>query len=187
LTPFPILVAVLGWLCLGLETGLRPHLSMNLGMQTAAPSYVIPLAVFIALCATPSQALWTCLCLGLCLDLLSPRQTAGAPLTIVGPYAIGLLVAGQFVLAMRGIVIRRNPLTVLALSIPAALIVGIVVVALLTLRNAILGGMEWSPTGQLGARFVSALLTGVSGLIIGILLMPLAPALGLHSGPMRRR
>lgn len=182
----PLLVAVLGWLCLGLETGLRGALALPVGTHSASPSFVIPLAVYIAVCAAPRHAMWACLGLGVMLDLLAPHATKGEPMTIIGPYALGLMLAGQFVLAVRGLVIRRNPLTVLALSIPAAAIVQIVVVAIITARHIAGDPTVWDATGQLAARMLSALMTGVSGLVMGLVLMPLAPALGLGGG-MRRR
>lgn len=178
---------VLGWLFLGLETGLRGALSFRVGSLAAAPSFVIPLAVYIAVCAPAQYALWSCLGLGLAIDLLTPFPTDSGTLTVIGPHALGFLIAGQFVLAVRGLVLRRNPVTVLALSIPAAAIVNIVVVAILTARHLVGDSIAWEPSAQLGARMLGSLLTGVTGLVIGLVLMPLAPALGLYGGPARRR
>ena len=166
MTPMPLLVVVLGWLCLGLETGLRSTLAFPVGTLYASPSFVIPLAVYIAVCAAPRHAMWSCLGLGVMLDLLSAHATKGEPMTIIGPYALGLMLAGQFVLAVRGLVIRRNPLTVLALSIPAAAIVQIVVVAIVTARHVAGDPTVWNATAELGARLLSALMTGVSGLVM---------------------
>jgi hypothetical protein len=189
MNPFPILVAVLGWLCLGLEVGLKGRLSFEIGTRLAAPSFVVPLAVFIAVCATPTQTLWTCLGLGLMLDLLS-RVDVGRgteTITVIGPHALGLLVAGQFVLLTRGLMIRRNPLTIVALSIPAALLMHIVIVAFFTIRQVYAPIATWSTTAELATRFVSSLLTGGSALAVSIVLMPMAPALGLQPVHGRRR
>lgn len=185
---FGILAALLGWLALGLETALKQDVRFSVGALSAAPSYVVPLAVFIAICATPSQTLWVCLLLGLGLDLTSPHALGPADqITVAGPHAIGLLLAGQFVLVTRGLVIRRNPLTVVVLSIPAALLMHIVVVAFFTLRQFYTPLPDWSATAQLGARLFSSILTGGSALVLSILLMPLAPALGLQATHGRRR
>lgn len=185
MTPFPVLVAVLGWLCLGLEAGLRGILSIPVGSTAAAPSFAIPLMVFICICAQPTQALWSALALGLAMDLIWQHPTAGEPLTVIGPNAVGFFIAAQFILAVRGLVIRRNPLTAAALSIPAAAIVNIVVVAILTARYLWSPALAWAPTSELGARMLGALLTGVTGLVLGVLLMPLGPALGMTTGQNR--
>ncbi len=185
MTPFPVLVTVLGWLVLGLEAGTRGVLSVAIGPLSAAPSFAIPLMVFICICAAPAQALWSALGLGLATDLIWQYPTAAEPLTVMGPNALGFVCAAQFILAVRGLVIRRNPLTVGAVAIPAAAILHIVVVAVLTLRHAWDPTIVWAPTTELGARMISALLTGASGLVLGVLLMPLAPALGMSAGPTR--
>jgi hypothetical protein len=183
--PFGLLVTVLGWLVLGLEAGTRGVLSVAIGPLSAAPSFAIPLMVFICICASPSQALWSALGLGLATDLLWQYPTANEPLTVAGPYALGYFVAAQFILAARGLVIRRNPLTVAAVCVPAAAIVHIVVVATMTARHLWDPAIAWAPTTQLAARMIGSLLTGLSGLVFGVLLMPLAPALGLSAGPAR--
>ena len=76
MNPFPLLVIVLGWFCLGLETGLRPVFTYHVGAGAAWPSFIVPLAVFIAICANPAQVHWSCLLLGLALDLAAPFDAA---------------------------------------------------------------------------------------------------------------
>lgn len=182
----PVLVIVLGWLCLGLEKGLAPELPIRIWGAPATPSFLIPLAVVIALCAAPMPALWSCLALGLAMDLTTPTTTATGQLWVAGPYALGFLVAGQFVLLVRGLVIRRNPLTVLALSVLASALMHIVVVAIYTIRHKLYGPGDWHATAELTGRLLSALLTGGSGFLLSLLLLPMAPALGLHGGHARQ-
>ena len=178
-----VLAILLGWLALGLETGLKGTLAVHLGSYAAAPSFVLPLAVFIALCAPPQQATWACVTLGLFLDLTAPQALPGDSLVVIGPYAIGTFLACQFVLAVRGMVIRRHPLTVVMLSIVAAMIMQIAVTALLTLRGLVADhAMVWNPSHELVERLASALVTGASALVIAILVAPMAPLLGLPSG-----
>lgn len=177
--PLPLLVVLLGWLALGLETSLTSVLAVPVGTVLAGPSFVIPLAVFIGLAAPARATQWSALGLGIGMDLLTPRPTPGDTITVVGPYAIGMLLAMQFVLASRSMVMRRNPLTCAAVSVPAAAIVHIVVVAIFTARHLYDGSIVWDTTGQLGARAIGTLMTGVSALVVGVMLMPLAPALGL--------
>lgn len=177
-----ILVAVLGWLAIGLEMGLKGTLSLQFGSATAAPSFVLPLAVFIALCAPAMQATWTCLILGAFLDLTAPQAMAGENITVLGPYAVGLVLACQFVLGIRGLVIRRHPLAVVMLSAIAAAIMHITVTAFFTVR-AILGDpLVWNTSQELLGRLISAGLTCVTAFFIALTLAPLAPLLGLAAG-----
>ena len=185
MTSFSLLVILLGWLCLGLEAGLRGVTSISIGPAQAAPSFVIPLAVFICICAQPAPALWSALALGAAVDITWQRPAASEPITVLGPNALGFLVAAQLILAVRGLVIRRNPLTAAALSVPAAAIVHIVVAAILTARHLWDPALVWQGTAQLGADMLSAVLTFPAGLVLGVLLMPLAPALGMGGSPGR--
>jgi hypothetical protein len=178
-----VLVAVLAWLALGLETGLKGTLAVELGSVVAAPSFVLPLAVFIALCAPPVQALWACLALGLFMDLTAPQVLPGDTLVVIGPYAVGFFAAAQLVLALRGVVIRRHPLTVVMLSILAALVMQIVVTAMLTLRHVLTDhAMVWATSHELLGRLASAVVTGGTAFVMAIVLAPMAPLLGLPSG-----
>lgn len=178
------LVVLLGWAGIGLETGLKETLTLRLGSVVAQPSFVIPLAAFIALCAPPAQVLWACMALGVVLDLTAPRPTAAGSLTVLGPYAIGLMLAGWFVLLVRGLVIRRNPLTLVVVSVLASLICHIWVTAIFTARR-IIDSADWHATSELLSRVCSSLLTGGSALVLALVLLPLAPMLGLHTGHAR--
>jgi hypothetical protein len=175
----PLLVILLGWLMLGLETGLKDTLSVRIGSVAAAPSFVVPLAVFIALSAPPIPALWACVLLGLFLDFTAPQQTATGLLTVAGPHALGLLVAGQFVLLVRPVVIRKHPLTLVVLSMVGAAVASIAVVALLTVRTLLGDAIVYEPTTELLGRLLSAVLTGGTALALSVMFIPLAPILGM--------
>ncbi len=175
------LVAVLAWLALGLETGLKGTLAINVSRLAAAPGFVLPLAVFITLCAPPAQAAWVCLTLGLLMDLTAPQTLPGDSLVVIGPYALGFLAACQTVLALRGVVLRRHPLTVVMLSIVAGIVMQIVVTSLLSLRHLTTDpAMVWHPSQELAARLASAVVTGASAFFVALALAPMAPLLGLQ-------
>lgn len=173
------LAVLLGWLAIGLETGLKQTLSVKLGSVVGAPSFVIPLVVFIALCAPHSAALWASLLLGVGVDLMAPRASGPSSVTVVGPYAIGMVLACQMVLIARGLVFRRNPLTVMALSLPAALVCHIWVCAVFTARRVFDSGFEWSAGSEVVSRALSSVLTLGTGLTLGLMMMPLAGLLGM--------
>jgi hypothetical protein len=174
-----LLVMLLGWLTLGLEIGLKDTLAFRLGSLTGAPSFVVPLAIFVALCAPPVPALWTCLLLGVFLDLTSPQPTATGMLAVLGPNALGLLIAGQFVILIRAVLIRRHPLTLAALSVVGGAVLHIVATAIFTGRKFLNDPVLFDPTAQLLSGLLSALLTGGSALALSIVLLPLSPLLGL--------
>lgn len=170
------------WVLLGFELGAKGVL--ELGPTGVAPSFVIPLAIYVALGAPPIHALWACLIAGLALDLTG--RVGGAEAVIPGPNALGLMLAGQFALAARGMVIRRNPFTLAILSVLGALIAGLVVVAIFTVRSFLVGDPGWDPGQQLLSRAGSALYTGVTGFLLALVLIPSAGAFGFHSDALGR-
>jgi hypothetical protein len=179
-----LMVVLLGWMCVGLETGLKQTLMVRM-ITEAAPSFVVPLVVVIALCAPPLQTLWACLALGLMLDLTAPLNLAAGGqglVYVMGPHAVGLALGAQFVLAVRGVVIRRNPISVVVLSMGAAAISGIVVTAMLTARH-LYDPIAWNPTSQLMSQLFSAVLTGGTAFAMSFVLLPLSPMLGLLASP----
>lgn len=186
----PILVFILGWIALGLEMGIRhAALVVRIGSIAAAPSFIIPLVVLVAVSASPSAALWTALIMGLLLDITSPFATStNTLLHIPGPNALGLVLGAQFVLLVRGFVIRRNPLTLVFLSIAAGIISSICTVAILAMRHIILRDpIVWDSTHELMTRLLAALLTGGTALAMSLVLLPLTPLLGLSNSQGRIR
>lgn len=173
---------IAAWVALGLDVGLAGAFAPLSG--EIRPSFTIPLVVFVALQAPPRTSLWAALLLGLAADLLNPMpRVGGGVLTVVGPNAIGYLVAAQFVVAMRGIVIHRNPLTMIVLAIFAAAIASVVAVAFFTVRDFYPGHtVEWRAAHQLAVRLGSAAYTGVSGAVLSLPLFGLAGLFGFsHS------
>jgi rod shape-determining protein MreD len=130
------------WIGFGLETALLPV--FDAGASGVHPSVVLPLLVFVALYAPRKHALWCAIILGISMDLLTPiNHDNGGPVTLIGPYALGYLLAAQFIFSVRGMVIRRNPLTIAFLSVLASLIAEILVVAIITLRATAGDNIAW--------------------------------------------
>ncbi|TVS02420.1 MAG: hypothetical protein EA423_09190 [Phycisphaerales bacterium] len=172
----PIVLGVALWLLLGLEVGLRDLLAI--GAWSIGPSLVIPLVVFVALAAPAKAALWFALFAGLARDLVTVVSLDGGGATvIVGPGVIGTMLGAQLVLSARGLVMKRNPVTLAILSVGAAGVSDIVRVAALTVRNAY-DPIVWSAGERLGAALLSAVYTGVAGLALALVLLPLAPLFG---------
>ena len=172
--------AFVTWILFGLELALIPIL--DAGNGSVHPSMIIPLMTFVALYAPRKQALWAAIALGLIMDLLAPMaQTDGGSVYILGPYALGYLFACHFILVIRGSLIRRNPMTMVIISIAASFIAQIVVIAIFTARNIGTNPLLWDAGDELVQRSFSSLYTGLSALALSIIFFALAPTFGFHS------
>ena len=176
-----VVALVVSYVLLGLEMGLREFL--RLGPSTAAPSFVIPLVVFVALMAPPLPAMWMAVLLGLTIDLATPRGEAAA--IVAGPHALGFLAAAYTVLTVRAVLLRRNPLTLMLVSGLAAAIAGLVVVAIFAVRMLYADAHSFRPLGELGYRMLGALLTMLTGLGLSAVLFPMQSWFGFQD-PLRR-
>lgn len=175
--------AFIAWVVTGLEAGVKDQIAYEAGGVVVAPSFALVLAAFVAMAAPPAAASWACLVLGLLVDLTSVRPLAAAPaLTVVGPHALGFLLAGQFVLAARWVMIRRSPVSLGLLSLGAALIANIAVVALFTVRKVLGDPLVWNATQELLGGLGSAVYTGLLGAVLSLVLIPLTPAFSFHAG-----
>lgn len=168
------------WVGFGLEMALLPV--FDAGASGVHPSVVLPLLVFVALHAPRKHALWCAIVLGVSMDLLTPiNHDNGGPVTLIGPYALGYLLAAQFIFSVRGMVIRRNPLTIAFLSMIASLIAEILVVALITLRSIVGDSIAWDAGDALIDHSLSSVYTGVAALFLSFIFFALTPAFGFHT------
>ncbi len=174
------LFALLAWVAAGLEIALPPVL--DAGGSGVQPSFLIPLVVFVALHADTRPALWSALILGLVVDLIQPVALVdGGATTIPGPHALGFLLAAQMTLSLRGMVIRRNPLTLVVLSILGAAVASLVVIAFTTVRGLFDPSLAWRGAAELAPGVLSALYTGLTALVMSFPLFALTPFFGFPS------
>ncbi len=172
--------AFVAWIVFGLELALLPVL--DAGSGSVHPSMVIPLMAFVALYAPRKQALWSAIILGVVMDLVSPMARAdGGSVVIVGPHALGFLLGCHFILTIRSSLIRRNPLTMVIISIAASFIASIVVIAIFTLRDLGTNPLIWDAGDELVQSTFSSLYTGLSALLLSFFFFALAPTFGFHS------
>lgn len=175
--------ALLAWLLLGLELGLKS--ALELGSTGIAPSFLVPLGILIAMAAQPARAVWPCVVIGLLMDLTSSVPAHSGEPVVIGPWALGMALAAHLVLALRAMMMRRNPMTLAFLSLVGMAVAQIAVVAILTGRNLVYGDMAWSAGAELVRRLGSAVYTGVLALAMSVVLIPMAPILGLQLGHAR--
>ncbi|MFK7759848.1 MAG: rod shape-determining protein MreD [Phycisphaerales bacterium] len=173
------------WICFGLEMALLPV--FDAGASGVSPSVVLPLLVFVALYAPRKHALWCAVVLGISMDLLTPiSHDNGGPVTLLGPYALGYLLAAQFIFSVRAMVVRRNPLTIAFLSVLASLIAEILVVAIITMRYVAGDNIAWDAGDALIDHTMSSLYTGIVALFLSFLFFALTPAFGFHTSVATR-
>ena len=172
-----ILFALVAWVTLGLEIALPPVL--DAGGGGVQPSFLIPLLVFVALHADPRPVRWSALSLGLLVDLVRPVVLVdGGAAAIPGPHALGFLLAAQMTLSLRGMVVRRNPLTLVILSIVGATVAAVVVVAIMTLRSFFDASVVWAGGRALLPGLLSAFYTGLAALVLSFPLFAMTPFFG---------
>ncbi|MDX2117977.1 MAG: hypothetical protein SFY96_07340 [Planctomycetota bacterium] len=180
--------ALFSWVLLGLETSMRGTLALG-DAYRASPSFVFPFAAFLAIAAPSTTARWSALLLGLLVDLMTSLETrdAGASITLLGPNALGYLLAAQLIIIIRALLFPRNPLSLGFVSFAGYLVAQIVVVALYTLRHRFDPSMVWEATPELVSRLLAALYTGGVAVLLGMLFIPFAGVLGLQIGSPRGR
>jgi cell shape-determining protein MreD len=127
--------AIVLWFVLGIDVGLRSVL--RVGDSGIAPSFVLPLIVFVSLYAPGRAAMIASLIAGLIIDLTSPVVLPGGTSTILlpGPNALGMLLACQLVLGARGLVFLNSPITLIVLTPLAGAVWQIAVTAVFGARE----------------------------------------------------
>jgi hypothetical protein len=180
---------IAAWIFMGLELGLKDALS--LGSVHVAPSFMFCLLTFIAMFSSHPKPTWCAIGLGVLMDLTFrvPLRDGIGTVTLIGPYSIAYVVGVQLITAMRGLVIKRNPLTVGFLAFTGSIVTQVVLVGVLSLRmwwgDPIFGPSN-PPSAELLARLGSAAYTGLLGCAISLVMFPIAPWMGLQVQARRR-
>ena len=187
----PLAAALLLYVVLGVELALKPTLA--LGGSGIAPSFVLPVVIFIAMFAPAAPTLWLALSAGLLIDLTGPRPLAGGgTLWLAGPNALGFTLGAYAALQLRALFIRGNPLSLAILSGFAAVLAGITSATILLLRGFAERTFHYSAQLSVSAReelltnFGSAFYTAVLAVAVALVMRRLMPALGLHDPHSRR-
>jgi cell shape-determining protein MreD len=171
---------VLLWIFLGLEKGLRDALA--LGSSGVAPSFVFIIVTMVAIYASPLVATWAALVAGFCIDLLFEYQMkdGGPSITLLGPNSLAYVLSVQLILALRGLMFRRNPLSLAFLSGVGSATAFCIAAGLLSIR--VLFGTpiaNWSAGAEMVKGLGSAAYTAGIALTLAIPLMPVAGWIGL--------
>ena len=178
------LVILVAAILLGIEQAAKVPLAI--GNTSITPSFVIPLVVFVALFAPPVAALWTALLIGLVVDLATVWGNGVTELVVVGPTALGYLAGAYLVLTVRALLYRRNPITLMAMSVLASLLASLVFVAIHSIRMIYTDAYTFAGLTELGHRTLASVYTGAIGLVLAFALFPMMPLFGFHD-PRERR
>ncbi len=172
-----LVAAFAGWIALGLEVGLRD--AFMLGERDIAPHFTLILVTFVACWARKDHAVWFALILGVLMDLLSTVPlTTGDTATLIGPRALGYTASAYTAYILRAWMYRRHALAVAFLSATAALVGGVLIVAVLRARAIYDPVLVGSAAAELGVQAGSALYTGVVAIPLAFVLGWLRPLFG---------
>jgi rod shape-determining protein MreD len=156
------------------------------------PSLCGVVAVFVALSAPRTAALWACLVLGSLLDLAHPLTVAeNRVVYLIGPHALGYVLGGWLVISGRAMVFRRRPLTIGVMTVLCLLAVQLVAVSLYVLRSQSWYPGEavfWTETtalAELGRRMLGAVYSGLFAIPVGWLLVQTIGLWGFQTAPHR--
>lgn len=183
---------VAAWAVLGVQWGFV-H-ALQLGQSQIAPYLPLILVAWVAMWAAPAHAIGGALVIGMLYDIYAHLPTnTGGTMVVLGPNALGCVLGAFLVLTLRGVMLRKNLITIMLLAGLSALLCQILVTTLLSIRAAIDNAASGagaeavlfgSPLGQLGIRSASAVYTGLVAAAVGPLLDVLRPLFSFpQAGP----
>lgn len=184
-----LLVLIFGYLLLALEPVVGE--ALTLGSTTATPSLLLPFIVFIALHAPTMPALWTGLLIGLAVDISTQRTgPPGVEMVLPGPMALSYLGAAYLVLLIRPLLMRKNPLATITLSLLAGSLAAIIFTAIMFVRMIYSGSWEdgfgLSIAQLLRDKLLSTLYTLLTAVPMAMLLHGLMPLFNFQESGLRR-
>lgn len=162
-----LIFAILAYLGFALQLVLTPAWPM----QGHEPMVLLILLVFIGLQAPPMAVAWSALVLGVCTDILREDMAVG----LIGPWAIGFLVAGYAVVQMRNLLFRDSMFTIGIMTLIAGIFALLVATTLQAFRGIPLFGNDpiaaFKASDALYHGFFTLLNTAVFAILLGIALL----------------
>ncbi|MFG0293052.1 MAG: hypothetical protein ACIAQF_00825 [Phycisphaerales bacterium JB065] len=161
-----IVFSIFAWVAIAFETGFRDALA--LGSSPVSPSLAMILVAFVALWAPIRHALPAAIIIGLLLDFGDlVRTPAGEPVVVLGRHAIGCLLASYTVVTMRGMMFRKNIITIVVLSGVTMALTQVLAISMLKFRSLYDIVIVDDAASQLGSQLGSALYTAALAFVIG--------------------
>lgn len=181
-----VVFGILSYVVLVIQTSLSPLMTVDMGLGSITPDFVLIFAVVLGLFAPAHIAVIVWGVLGLLVDLAMPPVAGG--LSIIGPHTLGYLAGVCVLLQLRSMVFRQHPLTAGFLVFMCGLAMELVVVFIFTVRGLYDVTDFWAMS-ELGTRFAGLVYSGVVGAVLSLPMRRLLPLLGLESivSGVRRR
>jgi len=156
------------------------------------PRLVCVVVAFASMQAEPGAARWYALLAGLLVDVSEPSMAGPrAPLYLIAPWTLGVFFGSEAVLSFRGVVVRKNPLSLGVLACVLALSAGLLWTAWWALRSWYPDSpAPWgsgSALGEFGIQMLMAMSTGVCAVPVGWLLLRSSALWGFPSVISRQR
>jgi cell shape-determining protein MreD len=171
--------AIAAWLALGLELGFAD--ALQLGTVNVTPSFAMVLLAFVCLWSSPAAGMVAALILGVALDLTRTVSfEGGREIAVLGPNALGCLLAAYTVVTLRALMFRKNVLSLGFLAAIAAGLKSLVALALLEARSIYDPVMLDPALPALGQALGSAVYTGVVAMLLAPFLNLLRPLFDFH-------
>lgn len=150
--------------CLLLDSAFLQVLSVG-GVR---PWFFPVLLAFISFNAGKRAAWWGALGMGVAYDLASPMALGNhATFVVVGPNALGCLLAAAAAIPLRGVVFKRNPVAVAVLSGALLVVHQIGWFAVWTLRGWLGDPVPWT-VGHVGGAMLDAVWAAGYTALVGV-------------------
>lgn len=168
------------WGAAGLEQGLAG--AFEVGSWGISPRVSLILLAFVSLFASRWHALWAGIVTGVTLDLFHVVGVSGAErsIAVIGPHALGCLLAVYAVLTARSMVFRDRVSTLAMVSFAVTLLVGVTSSSVLLMRSAYDTIELVSPGRMLIVWMGSAVYTGVAAFPIALVFAVIRPLMGFQ-------
>ncbi len=185
------LFAFFAFLACAFDAGAQPLIVIHIGNYDVVPSFMLLLIGFVALWAPQSSALWAGLFLGILTDCLArlPGTDGRAVIALLGPNALGLLLAAYTVVQIRGVFKRESPLTLVVCVFLAGIMALLLTVMIITGRGVYTEPISgWHGLGQLARGMLNLVYTALLALPLGWLFEKSRPLWGFEgTGPAAGR
>lgn len=169
---------VLAYVGLALQILLAPQWSIG----ENEPMLLLVLLVFVALQAPGLHAAWAAVLLGVMTDVYRADYQTG----LIGPWALGMLVASYALVQMRNLLFKDSMFTISIMTLVAGIFALLVATTLHAVRDnaAFLGSepvAQFSAARQLYEGFGMLLYTSVIAIPAGYLLLRMQPLFGFSA------
>ena len=183
-----LIFAIWAYLLLALQVSLAEMVAIPTAFGLVEPRFMLSLAVFVGLSASPSVVYAALFMIGLALDVTRDWPLPdGTAVTLIGPYTLGYLAGAYTILELRGMMFRYHPMTIGSMIVASGIAVMLIVVALCSARGWYEAWANWNATDELVRRAIGLLYSGAIGMVLTWPMVKMAPLFGFSGQQSRGR